>query len=183
MNEPGLRKLSPVPLLCRFSIALPVLFSALLAGCAYQLGPTNGMAAGSRSIQISQFENQTYEPRLVQAVATALRQALQQDGTYQLATHNNGDVLVTGTLTEYHREPLTFEPRDVLTTRDFRITLVAKVTAVDRASGKTLLEKEVRGRTLVRTGADLASAERQSMPMLAEDLARNIASLLVDGSW
>ena len=37
--------------------------------------------------------------------------------------------------------------------------------------------------TLVRVGSDLTSAERQALPVLAEDLARNITSILVDGSW
>ena len=38
----------------------------LLAGCAgYQLGPTNGLTAGSRSIQVNPFVNQTPEPRLI----------------------------------------------------------------------------------------------------------------------
>ena len=39
------------------------------------------------------------------------------------------------------------------------------------------------GRTTLRPGADFSSAERQAVPLLAEDLARNITSLLVDGSW
>ncbi len=163
---------------------LPFALFLLSAGCAgYRLGPTNGQAAGSKTIQINQFQNETYEPRLVEAVATALRRSLQQDGTYQLDTHGNGDIILSGVIVLYDRDALTFEPRDVLTTRDFRITLVAKVSAIDRSTGKTVLDREVRGRTLVRTGADLASAERQAVPLLAEDLARNIASLLVDGSW
>ena len=43
---------------------------ALLSnGCAgYRLGPTNGLAAGEKSIQIIPFANQTMEPRLGDAV-------------------------------------------------------------------------------------------------------------------
>jgi hypothetical protein len=29
----------------------------------------------------------------------------------------------------------------------------------------------------------LADAERQSLPLLAEDLARNVAQLLTEGAW
>jgi hypothetical protein len=32
-------------------------------------------------------------------------------------------------------------------------------------------------------GDDLPSAERQSMPLAATDLARRITALLADGSW
>jgi hypothetical protein len=46
-----------------------------------------------------------------------------------------------------------------------------------------LLERSVSGRTTVLIGDDLASAERQAVPLLAADLARNATSLLVDGNW
>ncbi|HZL13019.1 MAG TPA: hypothetical protein VFC85_02645, partial [Verrucomicrobiae bacterium] len=58
-----------------------------LAGCAgYHLGPVNGAVAGEKSIEILPFNNQTLEPRLGEAVTQALRERLQTDGTYHLAT-------------------------------------------------------------------------------------------------
>jgi hypothetical protein len=35
----------------------------------------------------------------------------------------------------------------------------------------------------VHIGDDLASAEREAMPLLAEDLAQNITELLTEGAW
>jgi hypothetical protein len=78
---------------------------------------------------------------------------------------------------------LSFQPRDILTPRDYRVTIWAEVNARDRSSGKTLLTRRVRGHTTVRVGQDLVSAERQAIPLAAEDLARNITALLVDGEW
>ena len=72
---------------------------------------------------------------------------------------------------------------DTLTVRDYRIQLIAFVTAYDRVSGKNLVNREFVGRTLVRTGADQSSAERQALPLLTEDLARNITSAIADGEW
>jgi hypothetical protein len=46
-----------------------------------------------------------------------------------------------------------------------------------------LLNKDVNGSALVHVGGDLADAERQTLPVLAEDLARNIAELLTEGAW
>jgi hypothetical protein len=54
---------------------------------------------------------------------------------------------------------------------------------VERRSGRVLVDREVGGRTTIRIGPDLASAERQAVPNLAEDLARNVTSVLVDGTW
>src|SRR5688572_19337034 len=97
-----------------------VIVLTFLMGCAgYRLGPTNGMPAGSRSVQVNLFENLTWEPRLTEPVATSLRRALQQDGTYRLATRGDADIIVEGTITEFDRSGLSFDPRDVLTVRDY----------------------------------------------------------------
>lgn len=117
------------------------------------------------------------------AIVSALRKSLGQDGTYRLDTRGNGDIHVTGVVTRFDREGVSFQPNDILTARDFRLHLVAKVHASDRITGKTLLDREVEGHTSLRMQADLPSAERQALPLLAEDLARNITSLLVDGGW
>jgi hypothetical protein len=160
------------------------LATALLSGCAgYQLGPTNGVATGSKSIRLTPFSNQTMAPRLGDAVTTALRREIQRDGTYRLSTHGDADVVVTGVLLKYDRHELSFLPNDILTVRDFRVSVTAHVTARDKATGKTVLDRDVTGYTLIRVGSDMASSERQAMPVLAYDLAKNISALLVDGTW
>ncbi len=157
----------------------------LSGGCAgYKLGPTNGVAAGSKSVQVNPFANRVLEePRLTEAVTLSLRKQLQQDGTFKLDTQRTGDVVVSGSIIEYDRAQLSFQPRDNLTPRDYRVTIWAEVSARERTSGKTLLARRVRGHTTVRVGSDLVSAERQAIPLAAEDLARNITALLVDGEW
>ena len=155
-----------------------------LTGCAgYQLGPTNGVAARERSVQIIPFSNQPMEPRLGDAVTSQLRKALQSDGTYQLASHNDGDIIVSGVLTSYSRVPLSFQPTDALTATDYTVQLAAQVTARERSSGKVILNQRVTGSTLLIVGSDLTSAERQALPLLAADFAKNVTALLVDGTW
>ena len=62
--------------------------------------------------------------------------------------------------------------------------ITAHVTVRERGTGKVLLDKnDVHGYTLIQVGTDLADAERQSLPLLAEDLARNITQLLTEGAW
>ena len=156
----------------------------LLAGCAgYQLGPTNGLTAGSRSIQVNPFINKTPEPRLIEPTTSALRKRLQQDGTYRLATQNDGDIVVHGIITKFERFGLSFQTNDVLTAQDYTLVMTAEIIATERISGKTNLNQLVTGGTTIRIGSDLASAERQAVPLLANELARKVTSLLVDGTW
>ena len=164
-----------------FLLACVLVFAC---GCAgYKLGPTNGLRAGEKSIQINPVVNSTMEPRLGAAVSHALRQEIQRDGTFRLSTRGDGDVVVNAEISHFDRRPMSFQPQDTLSAQDYELNIYAKVVATDRHSGKELVNKQVRGRLMIRIGSDLVSAERQNLPLLAENLARNISSLLVDGDW
>ena len=162
-------------------ILLPFL---LFVGCAgYQLGPTNGMIAGEKSVQINPFVNETLEPRLSEPITLEIRKRLQQDGTYKLATHGPGDLILNGVITSYDRSGISYEPKDVVTPQDYNLTITARIVAIDRATGKTNISQLVKGRTTIRVGNDLTSAERQAIPLAAADLARNAVSAIADGTW
>jgi hypothetical protein len=158
--------------------------AAMLTGCAgYQLGPVNGVVAGDKSIEILPFNNQTLQPRLGDAVTQALRERIQTDATFHLATRAGADIVVSGLIKDYNRQAIGYLSTDAATPEDYRIEIVVHVTARDMASGKLLVDKDVRGHTLVHIGTDLASAERQALPLLAEDLAQTVTELLTEGSW
>jgi len=174
----------PLPPLRSLLTAWLVAAAGLVAGCAgYRLGPTNGATAGSRSVEIRPFADKTFEPRLIEPVATAIRRGIQRDGTLRLVTAEPGDILVTGTLLTYVRNPLTLKPNDLFSTRDYEARLTAHVTAIDRSTARTLFDRDIIAKVPIRSVADLNSAERQAAPLLADDLARQVTSLLVDGSW
>ena len=160
------------------------LLAAGLTGCAgYRLGPTNGLRSGERSVQVNSFVNQTIEPRLSDAVGSSIRKNLQKDGTYRLNTSNDGDIILSGTIVHYDRIQVSFQPTDISTPRQYRVVITAQVTARERGSGKIVLNRKVSGQSTLFVGADLPSAERQALPLVADDLARNITGVLVDGEW
>ena len=169
---------------CGSEARCTALLALCLPGCAgYQLGPTNGISAGEKSVEVNPFVNQTLQPRLTDAVTSQMRQELQRDGTYKLSSGNDADIVVSGTLTSYQRVEVTYAANDILTVRDFRLSLTAHVVARERATGKEILNQPVTGYTLIRVGSDLPSAERQAMPLLADDLAKNVTALLAEGKW
>jgi hypothetical protein len=177
------RSLKTLPLtLSSIGYCLALLFFA--TGCAgYKLGPSNGLAAGERTLEVKPFRNSTIEPRLSEYVTSSLRKQLQQEGTYRLETHDTADIVITGEITNFRRSALSLQPSDVRTVRDYYLFLTATVDAVDRTTGRKLLHRALSGRTAIRVGADLTSAERQAIPLLADDLARQATSLIVGGTW
>jgi hypothetical protein len=155
-----------------------------LVGCAgYNLGPVNNQVAGATSVQVRPFVNDTLEPRLTDAVTSQLRKQIQRDGTFQLATHDDGDIVVSGSIIRYGRLELSYSPKDTLTVVDYRLSLAAKVKATERGTGKVLLDEELMGFTIIRVNNDLVSSERQALPILAGELAKTITSRLAEGTW
>lgn len=157
-----------------------------LSGCAgYHLGPVNqGVAAGAKTIEVLPFNNQTLQPRLGDAVTQSLRERLQTDGTYLLTSSGKGgDIVVSGVITRYDRVGVSYLNSDVTTAQSYRVNITAHVVVRERSTGKAMLDKDVTGYTLVTVGSDLASAERQASSLLAADLARNITTLITDGTW
>src|SRR5688572_29782744 len=155
-----------------------------LSGCAgYHVGPSTGQRAGDRTIQIVPFTNRTLEPRLSDAVTAALRREIQREGTYKLVTQMPGEVIVSGEIIRFERSEISFLPNDVITAQDYRMNFTAHVIARDRRTGRTLLDRDLTGVTLMRVGNDLPSVERQTLPLLAADLARQITAALADGVW
>ena len=172
----------PLRSACHFLLLVALLLAA--AGCAgYRIGPAPGLTDDAQSIEIIPFPNQTEEPRLSPALASALRRQIQNDGTFKLETRGKGDLQVTGNIMQYFRAGITFQPGDVITPRDFEFRMTAQIKVFNRRAGKILLERPVTGRALIRAFDNLASAERQALPLLADDLARKVVDLLVDGDW
>jgi Lipopolysaccharide-assembly len=157
---------------------------ALVAGCAgYKLGPTNGMPAGSRSVEVKPFVNKTREPRITEYLANSMRTQIQRDGSFHLETSGRGDIVVSGEITRFNRSGLSYQTNDVLTPQEYTLGLAAHVVAVNINTGKTNFDQTVSGTTYIRIGNDQSSAERQAIPLLTDDLARRAVSLLVDGDW
>jgi hypothetical protein len=169
----------------KFPALFPALCTAafLSGGCAgYHLGPVNGETAGDKSVEVVPFNNQTLQPRLGDAVTQALREQLQTDGTYHLA-RGAGDIVISGVIIGYNREGLSYLSSDIYTANNYQVGIVAHVVARERATGKVLLSKDMNGYTLVHVTSDLADAERQSMPLLAENLAQKVTEQLAEGAW
>ncbi len=161
---------------------LPALAALAMTGCAsYHLGPV--MESDDKSVEVLPFNNETLQPRLGDSFTQAVRQRLQTDATYHLDTRGTGDFVVTGIVRQYRRLGMGYSSGDVVTPNNFRIEATVHVTARERSSGKLILDRDVMARTLVHIGSDLASSERQALPLLAEDFARNLTELLTEGAW
>ena len=166
-----------------FALVLISLSLGMLSGCVgYVAGPTNGLPAGAQSVRVEFFKNETLEPRLVVAVNRALKRNLQQDGTYKLETQGNADLVVTGELTEFLRSGVSYTPGDSLSVKDYSMSLTAHIKVTRPARAKWCTKANHRQQHGAR-GERPHRRPRQAVPIIADHLARQATSLIVDGKW
>jgi hypothetical protein len=159
---------------------LALALATALAGCAgYQLGPTLG--ASYRSVAVVMFQNKTYQPQIEQPITSAIIRQFQSDGALRIESSANADIILTGEVTRYWRQELRSQSNDNNTPREYEINISARIEAHDRVTGKLVVgPKVVTGKAATFIGSDLQSAEEQALPLVAQDLAKKVVTLLAE---
>jgi hypothetical protein len=159
-----------------------LLLSMFVFGCAgYHVGPVT--KTNFHSIAVPMFRNETLLPQLEAQISNAVIQRLQQDGSLQIEPRPRADVVLIGAVERYDRIALRSLETDAGVPREFRISITVRVEATDRRTGETVLKStEVVGTSDVFIGEDQQSAEMQALPLVADDIAKRVAGLLVE-SW
>jgi hypothetical protein len=172
----------------RFAFLLP-LVALLFGGCAgYKLGPIQPkFMEGVHTIAVPSFKNDTLEPRVEVPLATALIKQFQQDGTYQITSEQNADVIIKGTLERIQRHPSRSVRGNVLLTKEYTLDVKCRFIMINRTTGAIVDARTITGVTsFFVTGsadgsADVNQDERQAIPLAAEDMAIQYVSQVSEG--
>ena len=151
-------------------------------GCAgYHVGPVT--KRNFKSIAVPMFRNTTLRPQIEAQISNAIIQRLQQDGSLRIESEPRADVVLKGSIIKYYRQALRSLRTDTGAPREYEITITVRVEATDRRTGETVLKStEVEGSSDVFIGEDQQSAEEQVLPLIADDIGKRVAGLLVE-SW
>lgn len=150
-----------------------------LSGCAYQVGPVG--KPGYRSVAVPMFRNKTVKTQLEAPVTNAIIKRLQADGSLQVTWEADADIVVTGTVTDFDRAVLRTQVQDTRAPREYRLRLTANIEVRDRRTGKLVMPATaLTGQADAFLGSDLQSAEQQAVPLMADDLARQVVSRLTE---
>lgn len=163
-------------------IRLAALCCVLATGCmGYRVGPV--LHADYKSVAVPMFKNKTLRPQLEAQITNAIIKGLQADGTVRIESTDDADVVVTGTIVDYERQFLRSSRDNTDVAREYRIIITAEIEARNRRTGQLVVKPvKIKGQADTFTGSDLQSAEFQVLPLVADDLARQVVSLLVE-SW
>lgn len=159
-----------------------LLLAVLFPGCAgYHLGPaTPGYLKNVHSLAVPTFGNSTLTPRVEVLVTNTVIKQFQQDGTFRIVNADAADATLKAEIVGVNRSPARSVRGNVLATTEFNFTLTVKYTLVGRDQ-KPLSSGAVGGSTSFFVGTDVATDERQALPLAAEELARHLVSQLSEG--
>ena len=164
-----------------FFAALVVTVS--LCGCAgYRIGESKPFYLKDvHSIAIPTFRNNTFLPRIEAVMTNTVIKQFQQDGTFRIASEDEADAVIRGTVVAVGRNPARSVRGNVLATTEFNLGVRISYTLFGR-DGKPLAGPiNVVGGTSFFVGSDVATDERQALPLAAEDLAVRMVSQLSEG--
>ena len=159
-----------------------VLTSLCVVGCAgYHVGPVTRRSFNT--IAVPMFHTDTLRPQLEAQISNAIIRRLQEDGSLRIKSQADADAILTGTVIRYQRTALRTLRTDTNVPREYEVAITVRVEARDRRTGEILLKStEVEGKSDVFIGEDQQSAEEQALPLVADEIGRRVAGLLVE-SW
>jgi hypothetical protein len=162
---------------------LVVFLACTFAGCAgYQIGPVQPtFMQGIESIAVPTFRNETLEPRVEMLLANTVIKQLQQDGTYRVASTDDADAVLEGTIIRINRRPTRSVRGFVLATREFELNLTIGYNVISQTTGEIISSSTVTGTTNFFVSGDIEQDERQALPLAAEEAAVRLVSQISEG--
>ena len=156
---------------------------ALFAGCSSYTW-TSPVPKDMRTVSVPTFRNET---DVVELGAIAARQTLrefQREGTFRIASADDAAIEVQAVLKTANARMLNYKRGQSMRAYEFRYSLVADVSLVDRRNGKVLVDnRQYRAETTFFSDTDIVTTRRDAAGRLAEDLARQIVADVVGYKW
>ncbi len=159
--------------------ALCSLVLLLSAGCAsYRFG--SAVPEELRTIAVPVFENASGFPKIDATVTQYVLREFQREGTFKIASLDDASVKLLGKLVRSDQQPLNYDRNFGSRTSEYRYTLVAEITLVERGTGKLLIDgQQIRANTTFLTHGDMLTGMQDAGPRIAKELSRAIVDAVL----
>jgi len=165
-------------------IILTTLAVLAISGCAgYRVGDISGRnLQGVRSVYVPVVKNNSLSPDIQVTATNSIIRRFNNDGTLEVNQNSNADSELDVTITDVQDTPERSSSTDILVTAQYRITIHATATYVNRRLGRKIFENApVIGTTTFFTQSNIQEGIRQAIPLATEDLANNAVKLVTEG--
>ena len=158
--------------ICRLSSV--VLFLFVLAGCANYRW-TSSVPEELRTVAVPVFENRTSSAELGPIVSQYVLREFQREGTFSIRRAGDSSLEVQGVIVKASRDPAAFNRGYGSRASEYRYTVTAEVSLINKDTGKVLLNnRRYVAETTFLTRGDLLTTQRDAAARIAQEFARQI---------
>jgi hypothetical protein len=162
------------------SIALTFTAALLVAtGCAsYRFGST--VPDELRTIAVPVFENASGYPEIDAVVTQYVLREFQREGTFKIKNVENASLKLLGKLVKTDLSALSYDRNYGTRASEYRYTLTAEITLVERSTGKLLINAlPINASSTFQTHGDMLTGLQDAQPRIAKELSRTIVDTVL----
>ena len=168
---------------CASRVARFASLSLLLAGCSSYRW-TSHVPDELRTVAVPVFENRTSSAELGPIVTQYVLREFQREGTFAIRRTGDSALEVQGSIVRASRDPASFNRGYGSRASEYRYTVVAEVSLVNKDTGKVLLNnRRYVAETTFLTRGDLLTTQRDAAARIAQEFAREIVDDVVSFSY
>jgi hypothetical protein len=136
---------------------------------------------GVHRVAVPIFKNTTITPDIQAIATTTVIKQIQQDGTYEVTGVDQADAVVVGTIVNVERTKARSLVGNVIASAEFNLRITIDFRIERPNTSQLMAQRSVEGDTSFFVGNDIATQERQAIPLAVEDLAVQFVSFLSEG--
>ncbi|MFH1784007.1 MAG: LPS assembly lipoprotein LptE [bacterium] len=162
-------------------IATAIVGGLVLGGCGYTPAPI--LPDYIKSIAVHTFENSTIQYGIEEKLSISTTDEFLRDGRLDIGKREDAEGLLTGTITQYVLEPVSYDEQDII--EEYKLWITVDLVFTDLVSNTVLwdeagMEGSVNYFVTSRAG-ELVETEDEAQDRLVEELAEDIVRRTIDG--
>ena len=159
---------------CRLSSVVLLLVALAVSGCTgYRW--TSKVPEELRTVAVPVFENRTSSAELGPIVTQYTLREFQREGTFAIRRSGDSALEVQGSIVKASRDPAAFNRGYGSRASEYRYTVTAEVSLINKNTGKVLLNnRRYVAETTFLTRGDLLTTQRDAAARIAQEFARQI---------
>lgn len=145
-------------------------------------GQATGLPESIKTIAVTVFENESFEPNIEAAITRAVTKKFVDDGRLRVVPKARADAVLTGTVIKYELEALSFDRFNYATS--YRMKLGVTVTLKGMNENSLRMVRNVNAESSYSLGGSIAGAENARLAAIdavSGILADNIVGLFLEG--
>ena len=157
---------------CRLSSLASV--ALLLVGCSSYRWTSN-VPEELRTVAVPVFETRTSSAELGPIVTQYVLREFQREGTFSIRRSGDSALEVQGSIVKASRDPAAFNRGYGSRASEYRYTVTAEVSLINKDTGKVLLNnRRYEAETTFLTRGDLLTTQRDAAARIAQEFDRQI---------